>query len=434
MMRRIASTALATLGIIAMIIGIGFMTFWAPDGNVRATAAAPDSAFIKTEPGVIDLVGEDVSISLEAPDDSDVIVAFGVSDDIDAWAEGIDVASVSGLSDWDTLKVTEAGDGTPAPVASETPTPAPTDDESEEGSEFEEVDPELLAGSDMWIQVEQEANKVDVSYKVADSGAISLLATTTSGQAPSLTLSWDRDASNSFAMPLLVIGALVALIGILLFILDIQEGRRRAARRAAREDKLARRAARSSAATSVISAVDVDELLKSNDSIAEEARDVQDERTAHEFGAGIVPASSRAEDFRSRELADEDRLIIDLPAEEESLEEEASEGEAPEEETLEGEPSADESAEDGPSDEATSADEAPAEESAENSANDTAEEPTGEQAEEPDSSDQGDSHIWSLGTLQEQGEERPETDATDPQAGDDSSNGSATDAQEDPNA
>ncbi|MDN6487194.1 MAG: hypothetical protein L0K34_06905 [Ancrocorticia sp.] len=325
MMRRIVSAALATFGIIAMIIGVGFLTFWAPDGSVRATAEAPNSTFIKTDPGVIDLVGEDVSIALEAPDDSEVIVAFGAADDIDAWAEGTDVSTVSGLADWETLKV--AGpDSAATPEATPAPSGTPTDEDADQNAdepEFADVDPELLATSDMWLQVEQGEKKVDLSYRVADAGAISLLATTTSGEAPTLTLTWNREVGNDLAVPLIAVGALVTLIGILLYALDVQEARRRRQRRAAREAKFAARASRSSASTSVLTAVEVDELLAQNDELAGESRDVQSEKTAHEFGAGILPVSERAEEFRNRELSDDDRIV--LPAEEDELAEDTGE-------------------------------------------------------------------------------------------------------------
>ncbi len=322
-MRRIASTALATFGIIAVAIGIGFMTFWAPDGNVRATAKAPDAAFVKTEAGVIDLIGEDVSISLEAPDDSEVIVAFGNSDDIDAWADGLNVASVSGLSDWDTLKVEAPGtavEETPTPEATVTAeaTPAPeatATDDAAASEEFDEVDPGLLAESDMWIQVEQGKKKVDLSYRVADPGAISLLATTTTGKAPTLTLSWQHETNNGLAVPLIAIGVLVTMIGVLLFALDIQESRRRAARRAEREAKFARRAERASATTSVLSQSALNALIAEKETIAEAPREAQAEGTAQAFGAGIVPMSTRSEEFRNRKLSQEDRIVLPEPAE-----------------------------------------------------------------------------------------------------------------------
>lgn len=322
-MRRIASTALATFGIIAVAIGIGFMTFWAPDGNVRATAKAPDAAFVKTEAGVIDLIGEDVSISLEAPDDSEVIVAFGNSDDIDAWADGLNVASVSGLSDWDTLKVEAPGtavEETPTPEATVTAeaTPAPeatATDDAAASEEFDEVDPGLLAESDMWIQVEQGKKKVDLSYRVADPGAISLLATTTTGKAPTLTLSWQHETNNGLAVPLIAIGVLVTMIGVLLFALDIQESRRRAARRAEREAKFARRAERASATTSVLSQSALNALIAEKETIAEAPREAQAKGTAQAFGAGIVPMSTRSEEFRNRKLAQEDRIVLPEPAE-----------------------------------------------------------------------------------------------------------------------
>lgn len=325
-MRRIASTALATFGIIAIIMGIGFLTFWAPDGTVRAKASAPDAAFITTEPGVLDLIGDDVSIEVEAPDDSDVILAFGVSDDVKAWAEGTNTASVSGLSDWDNLKVIqpEAADASETPAPEDSATPATEDEEADkdfdngEDADFDEVDPGLLAKSDMWLQVEEQEKKADVAYTVGDPGAISLIATTSDGKAPSLTLTWDREVENTLAVPLIIIGGIVTLIGVLLFALDIQENKRRATRLAEREEKFNRRAARSFAATNVMSQVDVNDLVAEAEDITNSPRDVQEEKTGKALGAGILPSAAHTQELRNRELSDEDRIVLDQPAESES--------------------------------------------------------------------------------------------------------------------
>ena len=108
-MRRIASAALATLGLIAALVGAGFMTIWAPESVVSASASAPEAAFIQTEPGVIDLVGSDVTVTVTGDEDADVMLAFGLADDVEDWTEGLPVATVTGLKDWKTLDIAEDG-------------------------------------------------------------------------------------------------------------------------------------------------------------------------------------------------------------------------------------------------------------------------------------------------------------------------------------
>ena len=317
-MRRIASVALATFGLVAALIGVGLMTIWAPGSKVTASAAAHDAAFIQTDPGVIDLVGPEVTITAEAEGDADVTLAFGLSGDVAAWSDGLNVATVTGLQDWDNLDVATGDDPEASPSASpsdsadpSTPAADPsTPAEGEEGEQTEEVDPNVakLADSDMWIMTEQGSGKISVSYRVADAGAISLIATSSDGHAPKLTLEWDRSLSNSYAMPIIVIGVLVALIGILLLVLDIQQRRRDAERKAARDRRVDRKATRAAAETSVLAKVEPGDAAAADG--APEGRGEQDTTTGHAFGAGILPSSLSAEEFRNRELSDEDRIVL----------------------------------------------------------------------------------------------------------------------------
>ena len=314
-MRRIASVALATFGLVAALIGVGLMTIWAPGSKVSASASAPDAAFIQTDPGVIDLVGPEVTITAEAEGDADVTLAFGLSGDVAAWSDGLNVATVTGLKDWNNLDVVTGDDAEASPSASPSDSAEPsTPAEGEEGGEAEEVDPNIakLAESDMWIMTEQGSGKISVSYRVADAGAISLIAASSDGQAPKLTLEWDRSLSNSYAMPIIVIGILVALIGILLLVLDIQQRRRDAERKAARDRRVDRRATRAAAETSVLAKVGPGEATTAEESA--EGRGLQDMNTGHAFGAGILPSSLSAQEYRERELSDEDRIVLDEDA------------------------------------------------------------------------------------------------------------------------
>ncbi len=308
-MRRIASAALATFGLVAALIGVGLMTIWAPGSTVSASVSQPEAAFIRTDPGVIDLIGPEVTITAKADADADVTLAFGLSEDVAAWAEGLDVATVTGLKDWDNLDVVVGGDDAATPSASPEESAAPSPS-AEDAEAPQDVDPNIakLADSDMWIQVEQGKGEISVSYRVADTGAMSLIAASSDGKAPELTLEWERSVSNSYAMPIIVIGGLVALIGVLIFVLDSQDRRRSAGRKAARDRRVDRKASRAAAETAVLSQVSSDSAEAEESA---EGRSEQDAQTGHAFGAGILPASLAAQEFRNRELSDEDRIVLD---------------------------------------------------------------------------------------------------------------------------
>lgn len=317
-MRRIASAVLAAFGLIAVLTGVGLMTIWAPGSSVSASASAPEAAFIETDPGVIDLVSPEVTITAQGDADADITLAFGHSDDVAAWSEGLNVATVTGLKDWEKLAVATVSDGSTTPPAAPTEDATPVPAASTEGTEEkQEIDPNIasLADSDMWIQVEKAKGKVSVSYRVADTGAISLIAASSDGKAPELTLQWDRPVSNSYAMPIIVIGGLVALIGVLLFVLDLQERKRDAGRKAARDRRVDRKATRAAAETAVLSKIS--EGSVSGETVAFESgealagRAEENTLTGHAFGAGILPSSLDSEKFRARELSDEDRIVLE---------------------------------------------------------------------------------------------------------------------------
>ena len=341
-MRRIAGAALATLGLIAALVGAGFMTIWAPESVVSASVSAPDAAYIQTEPGVIDLVGSDVTVTVTGDKDADVMLAFGLADDVEDWTEGLPVATVTGLKDWKTLDIAEDGadpeegekeggeatatasssasasasatasasasatksasaspsasattsasaspsasarasatksvsaspsasasatattSASASPSASATTSASASASASAKPEETTEIDPNIgkLVDSDMWIQTEQEKGKISVTYRVADKGAISLIAASSSGKAPELTLEWDRPVKNTYAMPLMVIGLFALVSGALVAIFDLQKRRRESQRKDAQDRRIDRRATRAAADTTVLAKVEVPE-------------------------------------------------------------------------------------------------------------------------------------------------------------------------------
>lgn len=347
-MRRIASAALATLGLIAALVGAGFMTIWAPESVVSASASAPEAAFIQTEPGVIDLVGSDVTVTVTGDEDADVMLAFGLADDVEDWTEGLPVATVTGLKDWKTLDIAEDGadseegekegeeatasssasaspsvtasasasatksaspsasatkSASASPSASATKSASPSASASATKSasaspsasasssasasasakpeESAEIDPNIgqLVESDMWIQTEQEKGKISVTYRVADKGAISLIAASSNGKAPELTLEWDRPVKNSYAMPLIVGGLLALVSGLLIVIFDLQTRRRESQRKDARDRRIDRRETRAAADTTVLAKVEVPETDGKPDGGADAVVDVTSNET-----------------------------------------------------------------------------------------------------------------------------------------------------------
>jgi len=309
-MRKIAGIALGVIGLLVAFLGVGKATIWSDDGQVTAEAVpSGDTAYVLTEPGVLDMVSDTVTITASGSDDADVTIAIGYAGDVAAWAEGLSADSIGGMKDWSTLAVTGAAADGETTADGE----ATADEEQAEGDAEDATEVPALADSDMWLSVTNEKGSVKVTdYEVADPGNISLIATASDGKAPTVTLSWSREVNSGDVIPLILIGVLLAIIGLLLLVLERQEARSRARRQESRQRRQARRASRAAAETTVLQAFDGD--------IAESTRHVQNAVTGQALGAGIICASPRSQELRSRELAEEDRLVIPVDDEDESPE------------------------------------------------------------------------------------------------------------------
>jgi len=281
-MRKLAGIVLAVMGLVIAAIGVGSATIWSPDPTVTASTESSDAAFLWTDPGVLDLVNTKVTVSAKAADpEADVTIAIGYSDDVEAWASGLSAGQVTGLSDWETLAVTD--------VAAE------VDDQPS------------LASSDNWLDTATAAGSTSLAYTVTDPGQISAIVSTSDGSTPTVTLTWERHQANSAVLPLIVIGILVTAIGCLLLAVSHLDQKREEQRHQARVHSAARRASRAAAETAVIA--------RFEGGISTSSREVQTAATGHAFGAGILGASPRTAELRTRELPEEARLIITQPEE-----------------------------------------------------------------------------------------------------------------------
>lgn len=338
-MRKIVGAALATCGLIVVLTAIALATVWKPSGIVTAQVD-PGAELVRTAPGVLELVDTTVTITATDSADANITLAFGTAVDTGLWAEGLSSATVTGMSDWETLSVDKA-DPVVAPAPSETPAPTetatavetpvaeeppaeevpgeeapapaetatavetPVAEEEAPAADTSSTLADMLAVSDMWTKVEQGTGSVELTYTVDAPGITSIIAASSDGSAPTITLSWQGKADTSMVLPLALLGVVLAAAGALLIISQIQRDKTEAANREVRQQKLARRASRAAAETSVLTKFDGD--------ITDTSRHVQMAATGRALGAGIIVGSPRAEELRGRDLPDEARMVITPP-------------------------------------------------------------------------------------------------------------------------
>ena len=229
MRRRTVGIALAALGLIVAVVGIIIGVVDKTESTATAVAEGGSAPYVYTAPGVLELGAETVKVKVTGSGNANVTLAFGASDDVESWVKGLPATKITGLTNWKTLKTEKAKGGNAKG--------APT-----------------LADSDMWIEKKTEKGAVEEQYRIDENnaGSISLIATSSDGKAPTVSLTWDRNLKPFNNIPIVVVGLLMALIGAAMLALDHRDRLQKAEREAIRERKLARRAARANAETTVL--------------------------------------------------------------------------------------------------------------------------------------------------------------------------------------
>ncbi|WP_309082106.1 hypothetical protein [Zhihengliuella sp.] len=192
---RILSAAVAiVLGAVALLVGIGQKTFWAPSETLTASVSGlPDAPLTVIEPAVADVHDEPVEITIESPAEFNVML--GRSGDVDAWAEGAAVNRVTGIDAENFTVQTEHVEG-------EASVPSP-------------------AQSDLWVATDKVDQQTTHTWTEPAEGDWSLLLAV-DGEQPApvdITFEWPNDAGTPFALALIIIGALLLLLGLIRLIM-----------------------------------------------------------------------------------------------------------------------------------------------------------------------------------------------------------------------
>lgn len=198
-MRLKIAAALVALGLLAMAAGIGQRTIWAPEETVTATVAGDfgDAPLTVLDHALNNQNGE---VQVTVKGEGELMLAVGRADDVEAWVG--DAAKLKVLGASGSKLIAERTDG-----AMDVPDPR---------------------GSDMWQTV--KTGEGEISYTWADPApgqwAI-LLATDGTNPAPAnVTLTVPNTATTPWAIPLIVIGALLTVLGLAMFF-GPKKGKRR---------------------------------------------------------------------------------------------------------------------------------------------------------------------------------------------------------------
>ncbi|GIG37733.1 hypothetical protein [Cellulomonas pakistanensis] len=228
MLQRLIAAVLGVLGVAAIGLGVASATVWRADDPLVATAEPGDGTrTLVTDPGVLELAGDPVTVTVRA-EGSPVVLAVGRDTDVTAWVGSDPYARVTGLSDWHTLATTAGADpaATPAPSASATeegaaasPSPSASGEATEDAATA--ADP---TGNDMWV-VEVTGEDTATLEWPAQEGRWSLLAVSLGDTAPVLDLSWPQTVTTPWLWPGVALGVLLLAVAAVLLVRIIRERR-----------------------------------------------------------------------------------------------------------------------------------------------------------------------------------------------------------------
>ncbi|MDQ4490567.1 hypothetical protein RBS60_10175 [Sinomonas sp. ASV486] len=186
-MRLKTVAALVLLGLVALVAGIGQLTWWAPDEQVTATLPADTQAAPLTviDTKLRDLRGGEATLTIHG--DGNYVLAAARPDDMAAWVGKAAHTTIDGASpDGKVLSATHA-DG-------EATSPNP-------------------AGADLFAMTQNANGTLEYHWDLPDSGDWQLLLAS-DGTAPApqdVTITWPSHATMPWAVPLIVIGAILVL-------------------------------------------------------------------------------------------------------------------------------------------------------------------------------------------------------------------------------
>lgn len=235
MKQRALATLLCLIGAAGIALGIASATAWRADDVLVASAqAAPGTTLVVTDPGVLDLAAE--SVTVRATADSRVVIALGRTQDVEAWVGGDAHTRVTGLARWHELAVTnvaaqvpEEPEGEATEGAAEGEAAAPTDgadaatgdqasgdEATAEGTgEPEAAPPPDPSGSDLWVAQVSADDEVEFEW-IARDGRWSVLIAAVGEDAgpPTVSLAWPQVVTTPYLWPGVLGGGVLLLAGL----------------------------------------------------------------------------------------------------------------------------------------------------------------------------------------------------------------------------
>lgn len=216
--------AVAAFVLAALLIGAGIAqrtVFYGPSTQSAEIPAADGTAYTMVDGAVLTSLPGTQTLRVSSSDG--VFVAYGRTADMRAW-----------LSDQTYNEVSTGEDGVlnAAVVEPEVaPTDAPADTAAGEGEGDAATAPESTAnrnpaGSDLWLAEYSDDRAVSVPLQLPDSMSVLIASDGTKAAPAEASITWNIAQTTPWAGPLMLLGGVALVAGIVLYILAIRHDRR----------------------------------------------------------------------------------------------------------------------------------------------------------------------------------------------------------------
>ncbi len=204
-MRFVFAIVAFVLAAVMIVLGIAQRTVFLEPASISLSTTVPDDArYVVVDSAA--LTARDGAQTVTISGSGPIFVAYGRSDDVQAWMGDSSFAHVGYQKNAEKLSA-RIDKGTPAPVSSNTTESTPV-----------VAQPTNPAGSDLWLEEFTGEGSLTRTINVPNDISLLVASDGTAAAPTSISLAWPTDNATPWAGPLIVGGALLALIGLVLYL------------------------------------------------------------------------------------------------------------------------------------------------------------------------------------------------------------------------
>lgn len=201
-MRGVITPIFGLLAVAAIALGLLNATVWQPSRTITADAKVTGTRYIVTDPDVLGLVDDRVTITADGGGSGTVCVAIASSKDATGWLAGHPYTRLTGLADWTTLSTERASAGS-----------GQSDTQSDSG---DAGDADVaFADSDMWRSVQCGDGSTEIKATSSAVTDVALVDLGEGGDSADVSFTWTRKTLPDYSTPMYFLGGLLVVLAIL---------------------------------------------------------------------------------------------------------------------------------------------------------------------------------------------------------------------------